>query len=461
MRFFLIASVTTTFFLLSCSKEEEKTNNQLNTNILPDIVLNPIKKDFLVEGEELIINGVNFVRKDEKTKLVFKSFLTNQVIEKEVTPVSNTELRFTITNELSLDRNSLSVKIGQKVSNSEPLFIIKRGWNKINAFNQTESILKSYVFEDTNNLIMYVEIALGGNRYDRKIIKTEASYLGYTDINTRLFDYVSDFTMFNSTTGAGCNGDSAYPTNDSFDTFKRNLLLGPASSNPSLPIVIDMNYIYYFTQNKFLFYNVFGVEFLTEDGGRTFTNIPQPYVTRKILFPGTTNPHIDSNIKSNPMITLIGKSISNNKFYKLGRRYTKETPKSPVVKKNLVLESPTGYDNWTIVDTTTVLNNNFNNIPKFLTIDKIFIISDNNLYISSNLQASWSLFKSNVKYFSLRTLNEIYIHQNDAIYKSIDAGQTWNLELNLPANSVVNDISFTKGKVVVSGSNGLLFIKYE
>lgn len=443
--------------LSSCSKED--TNSQADTpvEVTPNITISAINKDFIIEGEELVITGTNFIKQNEQTKLLFKSQLTNQIIEKNVTPTSNTEIRFVITNDILLERNLITVNIAQKTSNITQAFILKKGWFKINLFSSTSSIKKTYIFDDTEDIFFNGGTIPqnGGAWYN--VSKLSINNLGYSGQNLTYSNTQSatNFSMFNKTIGSISTYASTLSTNNAFGSVIQKDLFYNETNLDANTLQSDDSHAYYFNQSKLLYYNGTGSEFLSQDGGNSFVYVPQPYITKRIKFSGPA--YI---FKSAPYIREFGKSSSNNKYYKIGYRLTKERVNATEIIKNLVLESQTGTDNWTIIDSTTVYN--FAGVnPKFKSINKIFSLYNQNLYTSSNFQQSWSIFKTNVKFFSIRNENDIYIQQNDAIYKSLDNGQTWILELNLPTNSVVNDISFSSNKVIVSGEGGLLYIKHE
>jgi photosystem II stability/assembly factor-like uncharacterized protein len=74
---------------------------------------------------------------------------------------------------------------------------------------------------------------------------------------------------------------------------------------------------------------------------------------------------------------------------------------------------------------------------------------------------TWTVLKTDVTNVFLRTETQWYIQSGDKLFVTTDSGQTWNLELELPVGSIVNDISFSKSKIIVSGNKGLHYLKIE
>ncbi|MVO10128.1 hypothetical protein GOQ30_13230 [Flavobacterium sp. TP390] len=453
-RIYLLIVCTIICTNYSCSKDEAETTTENPEPVILVPQITTINKDFFLEGEELIINGTNFISENQQTKLSFKNSVNNQEVLKDITPISNTEIRFTVTNDISIERNSVKIKIQNKESNLKDVFILPKGWYKINTYdNSTANILKSFVFTDTEEVFMNVKYSTNnGNSTSnyQSLKKLKTSYIGFENLDIN-GTYTSSFNMFNKSIGAFCSAFNTFSTSDGFNSVVQNNIFLPASG---LMSAIDENYIYYFDEDTFLFYNIWDVQFLTEDSGNTFTNIPTPAVTSQEYFPNT------NTIKSGPRVIYMQKS-SNNKFYKIGYRLAKATTNSPLEYKNLILESDTGLDNWNLIDNTSEANIEAITKSKFISINNIYSISSENLVLSTDYMHSWVTIKPNVKYIALKNQDTWYIHENDAIYKTIDGGQNWTLELNLTPNAVINDISFSNNKIIISGQNGLLYIKHE
>jgi len=109
----------------------------------------------------------------------------------------------------------------------------------------------------------------------------------------------------------------------------------------------------------------------------------------------------------------------------------------------------------------TVSNYRSSGKYKFLNINKIFLAGAKGLLESNDMLKTWKVIKTDVTSIFLRTETQWYIQSGDKIYSTPDAGQTWNLELELPVGSVVNDISFAKSKIIISGNKGLHYLKIE
>ncbi|MBU2061331.1 MAG: hypothetical protein KKH44_05700, partial [Bacteroidetes bacterium] len=66
---------------------------------------------------------------------------------------------------------------------------------------------------------------------------------------------------------------------------------------------------------------------------------------------------------------------------------------------------------------------------------------------------------SNVKSFFIKNRVSWYIVSDNKLYFTSDSGQNWSLELELPADSTVNYMSFSPNKTVLAGKN-LLYINH-
>ena len=162
-------------------------------------------------------------------------------------------------------------------------------------------------------------------------------------------------------------------------------------------------------------------------------------------------------------ISAFGKSVSDNKFYQVGLLYTLKNGLYDL--KNVVLQSETGYNDWVVKDSISKqANSKISSASyKFANINKIFGLNkeEKTLYASTDMLQTWEVIKTDVKAFFLRTETEWYIHSGDKLFVTKNSGTSWELELELPAGSVVNDVSFSKTKIIVSGNKGLHYLKIE
>jgi hypothetical protein len=426
---------------LSCSKDEGKTVQNVVVTSQP-IKITSFNKDNLKEGEELVITGTNFLSQNYPTKLIFKNSITNLIVEKTIVPISDTEIRIILTSDICSGQNFLTIKINQSESNSKILFLLPKNWFKIN--NYQENIFKSQVFDNSDVIFSGIDTA---NYY---LLKK----LNLNDNNGFLSIPVSsnlciDFEMRNLNEGVNIGSSSLQTSNNSFSSVLNNFIY----PNNVYCIYHDGANVFYLNDNTFIYLNVFGAMFITNNNGQDFSqvNLPIVYNTNCIGGSGTTCYRANVNLN---------KSLSDNKFYILG--YTINNVNGTDVLKTNILQSADCLS-WVSIGNNNVFSdlNRILNI-RFLDINKLYSISSNNiLQLSTDRGATWKDIKNNVKKFSIRNENTWYIHSSDKILVTNNAGFTWQEELQLPANAVLNDISFSNNKIIVSGNNGLLYLKNE
>jgi len=144
---------------------------------------------------------------------------------------------------------------------------------------------------------------------------------------------------------------------------------------------------------------------------------------------------------------------SDNYFYEFGI----DIGSSPF--KNYVIKSINGFNNWELVNNS--VNQNFGGKTRFVDFDLIFNKTSNDeLQTSNDLTNSWNIIKNNVQSFFIKDRTNWFIVSNNNLYSTSDSGINWNLELELPTYSEVNYMSFATNKMLLSGKN-ILYIKYE
>lgn len=427
---------------VSCSSDDsgDKTKNPVLPEVkepLP-ITITELSSDFIINGQNLELKGTNFINKDYPTVILFND--TEQVTAKEVT---DTKIVIPITDAIKAGINSVRVQINKTLSSRSNFFVMKKGWNKLNGLGIID-IQTSNVFDDSNSVFSFADsdtrdFAFWG--FPAKLQGT-AEGLTKTSVKQNGGSYGA-FKMVNDKVGVLTSSNQASYSNDGFET--NNSTTVTSSFSPSIN---GLN-IGYADQNMSIVTTFRGSQLYTADNGATIIkNEPLKWSVRGNFY--------------RAYMTSFAKSTSNGKFYQLGviDDYIKEGSDKD---RNVVLESATGYSDWTVIDTISKTNLNLSTAYKFLNINKIFAIDLTNkaLVVSTDMLKTWSVVKTDVKNVFLRTETQWYIVSGDKIYVTKDSGATWELELELLADSVVNDISFSKSKIIVSGNKGLHYLKFE
>ncbi|MRX66345.1 hypothetical protein SAMN06265349_102237 [Flavobacterium resistens] len=410
---------------VSCSSDEsgeKKTETPVIITPSP-ITITSTSTEFLFAGEDLELTGSNFVNKDYPTKIFIN--------EVEVTPkeITNTKIVLAGPNVKS-GVNILKIQI-QNISSSPLNFnAIAKGWNKINALG-TLNIYRSTVLENSKTIFSLLDSGIPK--------KIEAKSTGYTQttISSSSFE---EFQMIDDKTGILVSTPNASFTDNAFETTTK-ITTEYRFTRSDLSIGFLEN-------NNCILNTMVGGQVYTKDNGKTFIKNEPPAWA------------IDSKSdKVKLHVKAFGKSTSNGKFYQLGLIYDSNYN----YDKNAVLESPTGYSDWTIKDTISKINKNILPLYKFKNINQILSINENDhtLVQSTDMLKSWTVVKTNVTSVFLRTETEWYIQSGDKLLVTKNSGASWELELELPADSYILDISFSKSKILISGFKGLQYLKIE
>jgi hypothetical protein len=437
----IIAILSIGGLFISCSSDGSD-DNTTKTPVTPIIIPQPsattLSSEFLFTGDLLEIVGTNFVNKDYPTKIFINDI---EVSPKEI---SNTKIQLLITDAQKAGVNTLKIQIEKVSSMPVNFFIIAKGWNKVDAL-ENKDVHTSCVFDESKTIFSFVNTSTNKNLIWGAPQKLEGKSTGYTpsSINPQSGIY-ADFKMIDERTGVLTNGSYSFFTVNCFET--QNLVDGNINSLR----------IGYLDNKSCILTTELSSQIYTADKGLTIIKNEPPTWGVKIANGGI-------GIYTRLSINSFGKSTSNEKFYQLGLIYDLKKYGSNNYK-NVVLESETGYSNWIVKDTVSDVNPNLSWMKyKFLNINKIFSINanDKTLHESNDMLKTWKVIKTDVTSIFLRTETQWYIQSGDKLYVTTDSGQTWNLELELPAGSIVNDISFSKSKIIVSGNKGLLYLKIE
>lgn len=415
---------------VSCSSEESGENK-----IEPPVIVAPspitiasASSEFLISGENLEINGTNFINKDYPTKIFLNGV---EITAKEITNSKITLSSPAVTSGV----NTLRIQINNVESTPLNFFAIAKGWNTLNVLGTAE-ITSSSVFDDSKTIFSLVES--GSPR------KLEAKATGYTQASLNIGTFFGDFKMFDEKTGVITGTYRILHTDNAFQSTNENVV-----DNAFTKEINGLNIGYLDGKNSIL-YTIVGSQIYTGDNGKTVVKNPPPAWST-----GVNGGQLRVNIGA------FGKSTSDGKFYQLGiindsKKYGRDK------YKNIVMESVTGYSDWIVKDTISdiVLNQSF--YYKFQNINRILSIGANKTLVeSTDMLKTWSVIKTDVSAVFLRTETQWYIQSGDKIFVTKDSGKNWELELELPTDSKVNDISFSKNKIIVSGNKGLHYLKIE
>jgi hypothetical protein len=426
----LIMLLLTGGLFISCSSDEtgeDKTETPVIVSPSP-ITITGTSSEFLITGENLEITGTNFINKDFPTKIFLNGV---EVSPKEIT---NTKITLSSPNATP-GINTLKVQIQNVESNSVNFFAMSKGWNVLNVLG-TIDITSSSVFDNSKTIFSLVES--GSPR------KLEAKAAGYTQTSLNLGNFFGDFKMFDEKTGVITATYRAVFTDNAFVSNNETIV-----QNPFAKEINGLNIGYLDGQNSII-YTIVGSQIYTSDNGKTvIKNSPPVWIV------GANGNQIRANIGA------FGKSTSDNKFYQLG--ILTDTKKYGNKYKNVVMESPTGYSDWTVKDSISETDLKQSFYYKFQNINRIFSINatDKTLVESTDLLKTWNVVKTDVTSIFLRTETQWYVQSGDKLLVTKDSGKNWELELELPVGSIINDIAFSKNKIIISGKKGLHYLKLE
>ncbi|MDQ6470163.1 hypothetical protein RB619_05870 [Flavobacterium sp. LHD-80] len=415
---------------VSCSSDEsgeKKTETPVKAAPLP-ITITSTSSEFLINGENLEINGSNFVNKDYPTKIFLNGI---EITAKEIT-----------TNKITLSSpnvaygvNTLRIQIQNVESTPLSFFAIAKGWNTLNVLGTAE-ITSSSVFDDSKTIFSLIDS--GSPK------KLEAKATGYTQTSLNIGNFFGDFKMFDEKTGVITATYRVLHTDNAFETINETV-----ADNAFTKEINGLN-IGYQNGKSSILYTIVGSQIYTGDNGKTVIKNPPP-----VWCTGVNGKQIRLNVGA------FGKSTSDDKFYQLG--IINDSKKYGNNKyKNVVMQSATGYSDWIVKDTISdiVLNQSF--YYKFQNINRILSIGTNKTLVeSTDMLKTWNVIKTDVSAVFLRTETQWYIQSGDKLFVTKDSGKNWEFELELPTGSKVNDISFSKNKIIVSGSKGLHYLKIE
>lgn len=430
-------------YFTSCSSDESYKQSSEKPSIATpsDIKITSISSEFLYTGETLEITGSNFVNKDYPTKV----YLSNIEISPKL--LTNTTLQIDLPESLKTGGTELRIQIDKVVSPAVSFYIMAKGWNKIKTINERD-IINSSVFEDSKTLFTFVDTETSTTSFFGQVVKLTPLKDGYREqrIGNNPPDCVGSFKMYNEKIGVITSTTRAFYSDDSFETYKKvgvEYEFSPFINGLEIGIL---------EKNSSIITTIVGSQMYSPDNGHTVVKYQAPTWCVKV----TAN-----SARYRVNLSGFGKSISDNKFYQLGilhdsKKYGQQ------VYKNVVLESATGYGEWVVKDTVSTAKSSSLRY-KFIDINKIYSINpENKTLIESNDQLkTWKVIKENVNKFFMRSATKWYIQSDNKILVTSDAGQTWNIELELPEGAVVNDISFSNKKIIVSGNKGLLYLKLE
>lgn len=426
--------------LISCSKDDSNTDPSTTIPAkqqpLP-INVKSISSEMLYTGEILSITGTNFTNKDFPTKI----FINN--IEVSPKSISDTEIQLVITDDIKKESNSLTIQIDNIMSKTVRFFVMGKGWNKLTTFESID-IITSSIFDNSKTIFSFVDNDDSKNGFWGAAKKMEAKSDGYKYVPIRQQGSFGQFKMYDDKNGVLTSTIEGQFTDNCFETH--NKLPIEFKNAPE----INGLRIGYLDATSCILTTIIGAQVYTADKGITIIKNDCPKWSRK-------STSFRANIKG------FGKSSSDSKYYQLGFLYDWKMYGSGIYK-NIVLESETGYSNWIVKDTLS--NSSYETTGsdyKFLNINKIFSVNTTSkiLYVSTDMMKTWSVLKTDVSSIFIRTENQWYIQSGNGLYVTNDAGKTWALELELPTESVINDISFSKTKIIVSGNKGLHYLKIE
>ena len=413
-----------TLFFISCNNND---NNDLENESIT-ISITELSSVFIKQNEYLTITGQNFIKEGEITNVVIND------TPYPVTPTSNNEITIEITNEMGIENSTILIRIQENESESKDFFILPKTWYKIN-MNNSYDLRKSFFLKDNSIISLYDRTYDNGGsgRFIFKLDVNENGYvMGHFDHTVLSISTFSDLEMIDENIGVVTHSQGFFTT-DGFETIN---MFG----HESFSMIPSYGFITHLDETSCIIANGLGKHLYTGDSGNTASYAEQHDIFTSLSLYSARQ-------------LCAGKSSSDGLFYELGILY--DDP-----YKNVVLSSDS-YDDWNLLDSTTLFEGHFNN-AQFINIDKILATdNDNNLVISNDKGVSWTIIKNDVNSFFMKSETEWYIISNDNLLLTIDEGVTWNIELELPAGSEMNHMSFSGTRILLSGKEGLLFVKQE
>ncbi|NRT14357.1 hypothetical protein HNP99_000697 [Flavobacterium sp. 28A] len=425
---------------ISCSTEDPIKDDQEPQIKLSPITITSLTSDFLYAGETLEIGGTNFANKDFPTKIFINDI--------EVAPkqLLNTFIQIILPENQKTGNNTLKIQINQVSSQIINFYTLSKGWNKLEIFGDRD-VINSSLFDDSKTFFSFVDDNPAANTFNGQCKKILPSNSGYKETLISNAGSYGAFKMFNEKIGVRTNSIAAFYTNNGFEN--QNDIVIERAFSPEINGLRIAN----LDANSSIVYTLIGSQIYTANNGQTvIKNNPPTWATRTNL--NSTNVRYSA--------TSFSKSVSDNKYYQLGLIYDTKTYGTNVVK-NVVMESETGYSDWAVKDTISNREINISSNFKFFDINKIYSINviDKKLVESNDQLKTWKVIKNNAEAIFLRSTTTWYIQSENKLFVTADAGVTWNLELELPLGAVINDISFSKNKIIISGKKGLLYLKLE
>ncbi|KFF19376.1 IPT/TIG domain-containing protein [Flavobacterium hydatis] len=438
----LLTGLTT---FTSCSSNDSGDDASPSTAIVEPlpITITATSSEVLTIGENLEITGTNFFNKDYPTKIFING------TETTVKEISNTKIVLSIPEGLTTGTNTLRLQIKNVSSKPISFYSITKGWTKLTTLGNLD-IQSSSVLDNSKTIFSFVNnITSGDGSFWGAPKKLEAKSKGYEEVYINQAGSYGDFKMIDDKTGALTNTVAGFFTDNGFETQKT------ISVNNRFSPAINGVKVGYLDNNICILTTMVSGQIYTADkGATTIKSDPPSWAT--IISSG-------GGVTTRLSISAFGKSVSDNKFYQLGLLY--DSKNGLYNSKNVILQSETGYNNWVVKDSISKqANSKISSISyKFVNINKILALNvdDKSLYASTDMLQTWNVIKADVKAFFLRTETQWYIQSGDKLFVTKNSGTSWELELELPAGSVVNDISFAKNKIIVSGNKGLHYLKLE
>ncbi|MDG1872180.1 MAG: IPT/TIG domain-containing protein [Flavobacterium sp.] len=416
-------SIAFSLIFFSCSSEE---NTAVTEPIVVEQITTPIitsiTKDFLIEEETLIIEGTDFINSKYKTQVIINDK------PYEVNPLSNNQITIKTTNLMGIEKSTVAVTVGDKTSETKAFFIVPKGWYKVDT---NLEIIKAFVFDDTNTLNVFIDTQPSDNSFfgdTRRLIGNSNGYVAQTTSMSGLLR--NDFLMFDKNVGVAMDPNAGYFTSNAFEEFQS---FGSFIANGKYALP---GYITYIDATSSIITDYRGVHIFTADKGKTSKS---------------ANASMQLFGADHYRGKAFGKG-SDNYFYEIGYNVGSQQT------TNCVIKSLNGFDNWELVYNEG--NFNLGIGTYFYDFDLLFTKSyTNELLSSNNLGRTWNVRKSNIQSFFIKNRASWYIVSDDKLYFTGDSGQNWSLELELPADSTVNYMSFSPNKTVLAGKN-LLYINH-
>lgn len=413
------------FIFSSCSDDQEEPIE------IKQIEITELSSNFLFKGEVLTITGNNFINEHYSTKIRINDDIY------DITPTSNTRIDLELIDDYGIEKKDIRILISDRESNEKYFFIMTKDWYKVSE----ATTRKIFLHEGINEFI-----ALGYSTIENqsnwgwvvKYITNENGFSINQDID--LGNGITDLKMLNKNIGVATGTSRVYYTLDGFKT-SNNLTI---TENNAFLWGTFRDFILDVDENGYKLGGFAEKHFLSNDQGNTYTSSIIELPTSEF-----------TNIYKR------GKG-TNSIYYEFGIYYHSTSSNIPPTK--ITRSSPNGFDNWTIIDNSEFLPySNLRSVLKnlfFYDYDLIYSINENRELIkSTDLTLTWQFVKSNVDAFFIKNETEWYMVSDDKLYHTTNSGIDWTFELDLPAGSTANDMSFTSNKIAIAGSN-YIYIKH-